>query len=255
MRQNGWCYSPTCIRWIVVWIASVLPISSAWAETETEYDIMRREMVRDLYVYAQLAGSESGRAELDANVMTTLGQVPRHKFVPEDQRKYAYENRPLPIGMGQTISQPYIVALMTDLLEVDEDDIALEIGTGSGYQAAILAELVEHVYTIEIVEQLGVAATSRLKELGYDNVTTRIGDGYYGWKEHAPFDVIIVTAAANSIPPPLIRQLKPGGQMVIPVGSAFFTQQLLLVVKDEDGTVTSQQILPVRFVPLRRAPK
>jgi protein-L-isoaspartate(D-aspartate) O-methyltransferase len=156
----------------------------------------------------------------------------------------------LPIGYGQTISQPYIVALMTDLLKVNSGDVVLELGTGSGYQAAILSGLVKRVYTIEIIEPLARQAKSRLARLGYGNVTTRLGDGYYGWPEYAPFDGIIVTAAASHVPPPLIEQLKPGGRMVIPVGDRFFTQQLLLVEKTADGQITTRQVLPVRFVPL-----
>jgi protein-L-isoaspartate(D-aspartate) O-methyltransferase len=170
--------------------------------------------------------------------------------VPPAQVPYAYENRPLPIGHGQTISQPYIVALMTDLLEPGPDDVALEVGTGSGYQAAVLSPLVGHVYTVEIIEPLANQAAARLDRLGYDNVTTTLGDGYYGWEEHAPFDKIIVTAAASHVPPPLIEQLKPGGKMVIPVGGRFMTQLLLLLEKTSDGEVIARQIGAVRFVPL-----
>ena len=190
------------------------------------------------------------RETLDPRVMQALAKVPRHRFVPASQLRYAYRNRPLPIGHGQTISQPYIVAIMTDLLKLQPGDRVLEVGTGSGYQAAVLAELVNNVYTIEIIEPLGNRARDLLKKLGYDNITTRIGDGYYGWEAHAPFDAIIVTAAADHIPPPLIAQLKPGGRMMIPVGSRFMTQQLVVVEKDTDNNVTTRLILPVRFVPL-----
>jgi len=196
--------------------------------------------------YAGYAGDEP----FSDAVLATLGRVERHRFVPPGQARYAYENRPLPIGHGQTISQPYIVALMTDLVEPGADDVVLEVGTGSGYQAAVLAELVDHVYTIEIIEALAASAGERLERLGYDNVTTRLGDGYYGWEEHAPFDVIIVTAAASHVPPPLIEQLKPGGRMVIPVGAQFMTQRLLLLEKDADGKIVTRQIGAVRFVPL-----
>ena len=182
--------------------------------------------------------------------MSVLGRIERHKFVPLALQHVAYENEPLPIGHGQTISQPYIVALMTDLLEIDPGDKVLEIGTGSGYQAAVLAEMGAEVFTIEIIKPLADEAVKRLKSLQYDTVKTRQGDGYYGWKEEAPFDAVIVTAAAGHVPPPLIRQLKPGGVMVIPVGSMFMVQQLVLVRKDEAGEVTTRQILPVRFVPL-----
>jgi len=183
-------------------------------------------------------------------VLAALGRVPRHEFVPVAERDRAYRNQPLPIGYGQTISQPYIVAVMTELLDPRPGDRVLEVGTGSGYQAAVLAELVKEVYTIEIIEPLGLAARKRLKTLGYDNVTVRIGDGYYGWPEKGPFDGIVVTAAASHVPPPLLAQLKPGGRMVIPVGSHFLTQQLVLIEKKTDGTLQTRQLLPVMFVPL-----
>jgi protein-L-isoaspartate(D-aspartate) O-methyltransferase len=170
--------------------------------------------------------------------------------VPETQRAQAYENRPLPIGHGQTISQPYIVAIMTDLIDPRAGDRALEIGTGSGYQAAVLSRLVARVYSIEIIEPLGLQARERLSQLSYENIQLRIGDGYFGWEDEAPFDIIIVTAAASHIPPPLVKQLKPGGRMIIPVGSRFTTQQLLLVNKAADGELRIRQVLPVRFVPL-----
>ena len=166
------------------------------------------------------------------------------------QQPFAYENRPLPIGHGQTISQPYIVALMTDLIKLDSDDVVLEIGTGSGYQAAILATLVKHVYSIEIIETLADESAARLKRLGYDNVTTTLADGYYGWEAHAPFDAIIVTAAASHVPPPLVQQLAPGGRMIIPIGGRFMTQQLLLLEKTDDNEVITRQVAAVRFVPL-----
>lgn len=207
-------------------------------------------MVKEIAVVAAAAGAQSGRHALDPRVMAVMGQVPRHEFVPDQQKLYAYENRPLPIGHGQTISQPYIVALMTDLMMVKPGDAVLEIGTGSGYQAAVLAGLARAVYTIEIIEPLGRQACDRLKRLAYRQVACKVGDGYYGWDEHAPYDAIIVTAAASHVPPPLIRQLKPGGRMVIPVGAQFLTQYLLLVEKSGDGSVSTRQILPVRFVPL-----
>jgi protein-L-isoaspartate(D-aspartate) O-methyltransferase len=190
------------------------------------------------------------KVSLDPRVMEVMGQVPRHQFVPFTVRENAYENRPLPIGHGQTISQPYIVAIMTDLISPEPEAKALEVGAGSGYQAAVLSHLVDRVYTMEIVEPLGKQAIDRLERLGYKNIEVSIADGYYGWDEHAPFDIIIVTAAASHIPPPLIEQLKPGGKMIIPVGSRFMTQQLLLVDKDEEKEITIRQILPVRFVPL-----
>lgn len=186
----------------------------------------------------------------DPNVLRVMRLVPRHAFVPEVQRRHAYEDRPLYIGHGQTISQPYIVAFMTEALKLDPNSVVLEIGTGSGYQAAVCAEIAKEVYTIEIVEALAASAGERLERLGYDNVTTRLGDGYFGWEEHAPFDSIIVTAAASHVPPPLIEQLKPGGRMVIPVGASFMTQLLLLLEKDADGKIVTRQIGAVRFVPL-----
>lgn len=210
----------------------------------------RSKMVAQIAALAVQTGAETARARFDSRVMDAMGRVARHRFVPADQASYAYENRPLPIGYGQTISQPYIVALMTDLMNARPGDKVLEIGTGSGYQAAILAELGAKVFTIEIIEPLGTLAAERLKQSGYKAVTVRVGDGYYGWKEHAPFDAIMVTAAASHIPPPLVQQLNPGGRMVIPVGSSFLVQHLMLVEKAPDGSVTSQQILPVRFVPL-----
>lgn len=214
-----------------------------------EYTRARAAMVAEVQHYATLA-RDADDAKFDENVIDALATVERHEFVPRSQIPYAYENRPLPIGHGQTISQPYIVALMTELVEADPDDVVLEIGTGSGYQAAILAKLVDHVYSIEIIQALANEAQTRLARLGYDNVTTKLADGYYGWDEHAPFDAIIVTAAASHIPPPLIQQLKPGGRMVVPVGGRFMTQQLLLLEKTSDDEIITRQISAVRFVPL-----
>lgn len=188
--------------------------------------------------------------ELDPRVLKAMKTVPRHEYVPDKHKQQAYRNRPLPIGYGQTISQPAIVALMTNLLELEPSDRALEIGTGSGYQAAVLAELVDQVFSIEIVPELAERAARDLKRTGYNNVTTRQGDGYYGWEEQAPFDAIIVTAAADHIPPRLLKQLKPGGHMVIPVGSRFMVQHLVLVKKTEDSDILTEQLLPVQFVPL-----
>jgi len=239
----------------VVWLMLTVffaasPGSGAPARAGEDYAAARAAMVETIAAEVRATSLELDREALDPRVLAALGKVPRHAFVPPDLRGAAYFNRPLPIGYGQTISQPYIVAVMTDLLKPRPGDRVLEVGTGSGYQAAVLAELVERVYTIEIIEALGKQAAARLRSLGYDNVTVRIGDGYYGWKEHAPFDAIIVTAAAGHIPPPLIAQLKPGGRMVIPVGSRFFVQQLVVVNKDKQGNITTRQTLPVRFVPL-----
>ena len=213
--------------------------------------VARAAMVDEVHFYATLA-RDSGEEALNEDVMRSLGTVERHEFVPARQKPFAYENRPLPIGHGQTISQPYIVALMTDLIEPGRDDVVLEIGTGSGYQAAILAKLVKHVYSIEIIEALADEATARLGRLGYNNVTTKLGDGYYGWEEYAPFDAIVVTAAGSHVPPSLIQQLRPGGRMIIPVGGRFMTQQLLLLEKTDDDEIIIRQIAAVRFVPLTR---
>jgi protein-L-isoaspartate(D-aspartate) O-methyltransferase len=192
----------------------------------------------------------TGRAALDPRVMEAFGRVPRHAFVPNGLQVSAYDNHPLPIGHGQTISQPYIVALMTDLIRPRPEDVVLEIGTGSGYQAAVLSGLVKQVYSVELVEALGLLARERLQRLGYGNVEVRVGDGHLGWPEHAPYDGILVTAAAESVPPALVRQLKPGGVLVIPVGLSHFSQQLRLISKDADGQVQERNVLPVVFVPL-----
>ena len=192
------------------------------------------------------------RGVKDKAVLEAMLSVPRHKFVPPAHRAYAYADRPLPIGYGQTISQPYIVALMTSILGLNSESVVLEVGTGSGYQAAILSRICKEVYTVEIIPPLGENAAALLKDLEYDNVKVEIGDGYYGWEEYAPFDGIMVTAAATYIPPPLIKQLKPGGKMIIPIGGVFQVQRLMLITKKQDGTLVSENIIPVRFVPLTR---
>ena len=220
------------------------------SHADTDYTKSREKLIRSIEQDVRETAFFIGIRKLDDRVMQTMFKVPRHEFVPGMLRGLAYNNQPLPIGHGQTISQPYIVALMTSLLSVKSTDKALEIGTGSGYQAAILAELAGQVFTIEIIDELAKQASVVLDEQGYKNIKKRTGDGYYGWQAHAPFDVIVVTAAAGHIPPPLIRQLKPGGRMVIPVGSRFMVQQLVLVEKDNKGKVSTRQILPVRFVPL-----
>lgn len=218
---------------------------------ESDRSDERLRMVAEIRSTAELTAPESGSAMLDARVLDAMAKVPRHEFVPLGQRHAAYWNRPLPIGAGQTISQPFIVALMTDLLQPKPDQRVLEVGTGCGYQAAVLSELVGEVYTVEIVESLGREAAQTLARLGYKNVHARVGDGYKGWPEHAPYDAIIVTAAApGEIPPPLIEQLNVGGRLVIPVGT--WQQELLLVTKNEDGTTTTKDVVAVRFVPLTR---
>ena len=222
----------------LIYFVCVVPLSAA------EYEALRQKMVREVI-------AASGSSPPGASVVAAMEKVERHRFVPPWLSIFAYRNHPLPVGHGQTISQPLIVARMTDLLKLKKDDKVLEIGTGSGYQAAVLAEIAKSVYTIEIIEPLGNEAARRLQSLGYGNVKTRIGDGYYGWPEAAPFDAILVTAAASHVPPPLLKQLKPGGRMVVPLGAPFMTQYLMLVEKQPDGSVTTRQIVPVRFVPLR----
>lgn len=193
----------------------------------------------------------TGKHSLDPKVKTALSRVPRDKFVPKSHIDSAFYNGPLPIGHGQTISQPYIVAIMTDLLELEADDVVLEIGTGSGYQAAILSQLCRQVYSIEYIPALADIARARFKKLGYDNIKSKTGNGFDGWPDHAPYDGIIVTAAATQIPPPLIEQLKPGGRMVIPLGQAYFHQELTLVRKNENGELDIRDILGVAFVPFQ----
>lgn len=216
---------------------------SGAAGPASDYTAARAEMVT-----RQIAD----RGVRHERVLSAMRKVPRHEFVPASEQRNAYRDSPLPIGEGQTISQPYIVALMTELAEPDDADRVLEIGTGSGYQAAVLAEIVQHVYTIEIEPALARRARQALDQLGYRNVTVRAGDGYAGWPEHAPFDIIMITAAPDHIPQPLLDQLKAGGRMVVPVGPISATQQLRVLEKDTTGKVTAKVIAPVRFVPLRR---
>jgi protein-L-isoaspartate(D-aspartate) O-methyltransferase len=230
----------------------VVIASTPFANAQDPFATERAQMVREVAAMVMETSSYIGKGELNRKVMDAMARVPRHEFVPESRQRYAYDNRPLPIGDGQTISQPYIVALMTDLAGVNENSRVLEIGTGSGYQAAVLAEVVGHVYTIEIIEPLGVRAAQVLKRLKYDNITTLVGDGFHGWAEHAPFDAILVTAAPEDIPAPLLEQLKPGGRLVIPVGSTYGPQSLKVVEKDADGGLHTSDVLPVGFVPLTR---
>ncbi len=207
---------------------------------EIDYAVARQKMVQEQLV---------ARGIKDKRVLDVMGWVERHRFVPEKIKEYAYEDTPLSIGKGQTISQPYIVALMTELLELKGDEKILEIGTGSGYQAAILAELTKEVYTVEIIESLGKEAEERLKELGYSNIKVKIGDGFYGWQAYAPFDAIMVTAAADALPQPLIDQIKVGGRLVIPIGDEG-GQKLLLIQKQPGGKLKKNEITGVLFVPL-----
>ncbi len=209
-----------------------------------------QRMLNDIEMEVNLTRHLIGKDALDDRVMAAIKQVPRNEFLPADYRFLAYDNGPAPIGSGQTISQPYIVALMSDLLGTKPTDTILEIGTGSGYQAAILSKLVKQVYSLEIIEELSSKASLRLKKLGYNNVTVRTGNGQFGWPEHAPFDGIIVTAAAADIPRPLIDQLRPGARLVIPVGLSYSYQELMVIEKKADGKIKARNILGVSFVPL-----
>jgi protein-L-isoaspartate(D-aspartate) O-methyltransferase len=215
-----------------------------------DYAARRSRMVAEVDAMYAETQRETGFTAMSPVVRAALGKVERHRLVPSGQQDLAYQNRPLPIGNGQTISQPYIVALSADLLHPKATDVVLEVGTGSGYQAAVLAETVKQVYSIELIESLGKQAAERLAAMGYRNIEVRIGDGYAGWPEKGSFDGIVVTAAAPSVPPALVAQLKPGGRMVIPVGGDGFIQYLKLVTKRADGGVEEREVLPVRFVPL-----
>jgi protein-L-isoaspartate(D-aspartate) O-methyltransferase len=235
----------------------ILPlISTAMMDADAEgreiYAAQRLAMVDTIAELTHETGFETGRANLSERVMAAMSKVPRHRFVPEDKMLYAYANGALQIGNGQTISQPFIVALMTDLLDLKSADRVLEIGTGCGYQSAVLGELAREVYTIEIVAPLARESAVRLATLCCRNVATRCGDGYHGWPDKAPFDAIIVTAAAPEVPPALIEQLKPGGKLVIPVGSQWSGQELRVIGKGVDGNTTARNVLAVRFVPLTR---
>ncbi len=226
------------MRILFLILSGILLVTFYSCFDQDEYDSMRRKMVDEQII---------ARGIRDRRVINAMLKVPRHLFVPYIMQRNAYDDKPLPIGEGQTISQPYIVAIMTELLELQGKEKVLEIGTGSGYQAAILAEIVEQVYTIEIVKALAQSADKRLSEMGYKNITVKYGDGYQGWKEYSPFDGIIVTAAPDHIPQPLIEQLRIGGRMIIPVGSEY--QELKLIRKTEQGIIEAD-IIPVRFVPM-----
>lgn len=227
-------------RFILIAVLGLCPLRFS-AANQDQFDRERNRMVNQQI---------QARGITHQPTLQAMRKVPRHLFVPASQQRFAYHDRPLPIGFGQTISQPFIVAYMTSVANPKPHDRILEIGTGSGYQAAVLAEISRHVYTIEIVQELGQNAKELLESL-YDNISVKIDDGYYGWEEHGPFDAIVVTAAAGHIPPPLIRQLKDGGRMVIPVGSPFQVQQLMLVEK-RNGNITTRNLMPVRFVPFTR---
>jgi protein-L-isoaspartate(D-aspartate) O-methyltransferase len=231
-------------------LLAALPPEPGSAQGEDPWARARAAMVEEVREDARETGYATGRPVLDAAVMGAMARVPRHELVPADMTASAYLNRPLPIGHGQTISQPFIVALMTDLLRVAPGRRVLEVGTGSGYQAAVLAEMQAEVYSIELIPELAQSAAKTLAKLGYVKVRVKTGDGYAGWPEHAPFDAIVVTAAPEEVPPALIEQLAPGGRMVIPVGPRDDVQHLLVVDKQADGRTVTRRSLPVRFVPL-----
>jgi len=244
---------PGLLAMLIVASLAAMPMTSPADAAEPRFERERRAMLAAIEADVAATARETGRARLDDRVVAAMAGVERHRFVPPDQQAHAYENRALPIGHGQTISQPFIVALMTDLLAPRADDIVLEIGTGSGYQAAVLAHLVRRVYTIEIVPSVARAGAKALAAAGYRNVETRIGDGYAGWPEAAPFDGIVITAAPPAIPAPLLAQLKPGGRMVVPVGADGETQELRVLTRQADGSVTERRVLAVRFVPFTRS--
>ena len=210
------------------------------------------EMIAQIEAEARSTADYTGRSRFDSRVLAAIKRVPRHEFVPASEKDMAYLNIALPIGHGQTISQPYIVALMTDLLALEPDAVVLEIGTGSGYQAAVLAQMVRQVYSVEIIPAIAAKAKARFTRLGITNIEVRVGDGYYGWPEHAPFDGIVVTAAAPQIPPLLVEQLKPGGRLVIPLGRPLDRQDLTVAEKSEDNQLSLRSVLPVAFVPFQQ---
>lgn len=237
-----------------MFVGSTAPASAleAVAAEEVQYREAREELVGVIENRVREARAYLRKSELDPRVMAAMATVRRHEFVPEDLRFAAYENRPLPIGLGQTISQPSLVAMMTDLLDLPTECKVLEVGTGSGYQAAILGEFCTEVYSIEIVEALGLRARETLADQGYENVHVKIGDGFAGWPEHAPFDGVIVTAAVDEPPPPLVEQLHPGGRMVIPLRRGSGYEELVVIRKNSDGSLAERVIFPVRFVPFTR---
>ena len=220
------------------------------ATDETDVKDLQTQLIAEIELDTRKTAGYTGRPALRVRVGDAMATVARHNFVDSYGPDAAYANRPLPIGYGQTISQPFIVALMTDLLDPEAEHVVLEIGTGSGYQAAVLATLVRHVYTIEIIPELAESAERRLTDLGYENISVKAGDGYFGWPEHAPFDGIIVTAVGPDIPSSLIDQLKVGGRMALPLGTQYSAQNLTVVTKQADGDYTTEQVLPVAFVPL-----
>jgi protein-L-isoaspartate(D-aspartate) O-methyltransferase len=250
MRPKSWKVLFVALWWI---LAVAIGQDNASGAGDQEKEQERFRLLRDAMVREQIAKPPDYRDPVkDDKVLEAMRKVPRHLFVPPSSVNIAYGDFPIPIGHGQTISQPYIVALMTEMLQVNPEHKVLEIGTGSGYQAAVLSALVEEVYTIEIIKPLALQAEERLKGLGYLNVRVKVADGYYGWEERAPFDRIIVTCASTFVPPPLLKQLKPGGKMCIPVGAQYAVQYLTMVEKSGEGSITMRKTLPVAFVPLTR---
>lgn len=238
-------------RPVVICVVMAIAVPFSWARDDTrDWKAMRDHMVKQIQAEMRFVRDVTGRSTLSAPIAAAMDKVPRHLFVPERLSEHAYDNSPLPIGEGQTISQPFIVALMTELLEVDSRARVLEVGTGSGYQAAVLAEIVKDVYTVEIVAPLADAATQRLSKLGYDNIHVRQGDGTLGWPEAAPFDGIVVTAADIDIPQDLLAQLKPGARLVMPVGGEHEVQQLMVITRNADGSYSRRTTIAVRFVPI-----
>jgi protein-L-isoaspartate(D-aspartate) O-methyltransferase len=240
--MTRWISSFGLFLFLILWAAEACCSGAVEACGPDGYSKEREKMVQEQI---------QARGVKDPSVLKAMREVARHCFVSSEFQEKAYDDHPVPIGMGQTISQPYIVALMTELLRVKPSDRVLEVGTGSGYQSAVLSGLVSQVFTVEIYPSLAEEAGARLASLGYKNVKVRRGDGYFGWNEYAPFDAIIVTAAPSEIPPPLLRQLKPGGRMCIPVGGRYQVQKLMLIVKLLDGSISTREVIPVRFVPLR----
>jgi protein-L-isoaspartate(D-aspartate) O-methyltransferase len=237
--------------WFVVALLLILRATPGLAQNGTDFEAARAQMVRVIQMEASVTSEITGISEIDARVLTAMGKVPRHEFVAEPLAPYAYEDTPLPIDFEQNLTQPFIAALMTHLLQVQPGDTVFETGTDSGYQAAVLAELGAHVYSVEVIDALAQSAAERLKRLAYRDVAVKAGDGYYGWAEHGPYDGILVKEAVDHLPLPLVGQLKPGARMVIPIGPSQGAQELMLIEKDEQGQVHRKSVLPVRFAPLQ----
>ncbi len=237
--------------WFVVALLLLLRPAPAFAQDGFDFETARAQMVRVIQLEAYVTSEVTGVTEIDARVLAAMGKVPRHEFVAEPLARYAYEDTPLPIDFEQNLTQPFIAALMTHLLQVEPGDTVFETGTDSGYQAAVLAELGAHVYSVEVIEPLAQSAAERLKRLDYRDVAVKAGDGYFGWAEHGPYDAILVKEAVDHLPLPLVGQLKPGARMVVPIGPATGAQELTVIEKDAQGNVRRTRVLPVRFAPLQ----